>query len=142
MDARTKKQQAVDQDDGRVVVESDSAKRDRLLASLNLLGGIGLIIAMPFALRAGAEFFMPVTAALVVAIALVPMLEWFERRGVPSRLSAGLCVIIFLALAIFSGRVQRWLERVERLRRPFEIVSGAALVGVAGYFVRIAAIGV
>ena len=102
MDARTKKQQAVDQDDGRVVVESDSAKRDRLLASLNLLGGIGLIIAMPFALRAGAEFFMPVTAALVVAIALVPMLEWFERRGVPSRLSAGLCVIIFLALAIFA----------------------------------------
>lgn len=47
----------------------------------------------------------------------------------------------FLALAIFSGRVQRWLERVDRLRRPFEIASGAALVGVAGYFVRIAAIG-
>ena len=47
----------------------------------------------------------------------------------------------FLALAIFSGRVQHWLERVESLRRPFEIVSGAALVGVAGYFVRIAAVG-
>lgn len=47
----------------------------------------------------------------------------------------------FLALAIFSGGVQRWLERVDRLRRPFEIASGAALVGVAGYFVRIAAIG-
>jgi predicted PurR-regulated permease PerM len=45
---------------------------------------------------------MPVTAALVIAIALVPMLEWFERRGVPSRLSAGLCVVIFLALAIFA----------------------------------------
>ncbi len=45
---------------------------------------------------------MPVTAALVVAVALVPLLEWFERRGVPSRLSAGLCVIIFLAAAIFA----------------------------------------
>jgi predicted PurR-regulated permease PerM len=43
-----------------------------------------------------------VTAALVVAIALVPMLEWFERRGVPPRLAAGLCVIIFLAIAIFA----------------------------------------
>jgi predicted PurR-regulated permease PerM len=45
---------------------------------------------------------MPVTAALVVAIALVPLLEWFERRGVPSKLSAGLCVIVFLLLAMFA----------------------------------------
>jgi len=57
---------------------------------------------LPFALRAGAEFFMPVTAALVVAIALVPLLEWFERRGVPSRLAAGLCVLVFLLLAMFA----------------------------------------
>ena len=45
-------------------------KRVRLLASLTLIGGIGLILALPFALRAGAEFFLPVTAALVIAIAL------------------------------------------------------------------------
>ena len=45
---------------------------------------------------------MPVTAALVVAIALVPLLEWFERRGIPSKLSAGLCVVIFLRLALFA----------------------------------------
>ncbi|HEX2625198.1 MAG TPA: hypothetical protein VHM21_08095, partial [Sphingomicrobium sp.] len=45
-------------------------KRVRLLASLTLLGGIGLLLAVPFALRAGAEFFLPVTAALVIAIAL------------------------------------------------------------------------
>ena len=55
------------------------------VASLTLMGGVGLLISLPFALRAGAEFFLPVTAALVVAIALVPMLEWFERRGVPSK---------------------------------------------------------
>ena len=83
-------------------VENLEAKRVRLLASLNLLGGIGLVIALPFALRAGAEFFLPVTAALVVAIALVPLLEWFERRGVGSRIAAGLCVIIFLAIAAFA----------------------------------------
>ena len=45
---------------------------------------------------------MPVTAALVVAIALVPLLEWFERRGIPSKLSAGLCVIMFLMFAMFA----------------------------------------
>ena len=77
-------------------------KRVRLLASLTLIGGVGLILALPFALRAGAEFFLPVTAALVVAIALVPTLEWFERRGVPSKLASALCVIIFLAIATFA----------------------------------------
>ena len=77
-------------------------KRVRLLASLNLIAGIGLLLALPFALRAGAEFFLPVTAALVIAIALVPMLEWFERRGVPPKLASALCVLVFLAISIFA----------------------------------------
>jgi predicted PurR-regulated permease PerM len=74
-------------------------RRDRLLASLTLIAGIGLAIALPFALRAGAEFFLPVTAALVIAIALVPLLEWFERRRVPSGLAALICVVLFLTIA-------------------------------------------
>jgi cytochrome c-type biogenesis protein len=57
-------------------------------------------------------------------------LAYAVGRGVP-----------FLLMAVFAARVQRWLDRVERLRRPFEMVSGAALVAVAGYFVRIAALG-
>ena len=82
--------------------ETLELKRVRLLASLTLIGGIGLVLALPFALRAGAEFFLPVTAALVIAIALVPMLEWFERRGVPAKFAAVLCVIIFLMIAVFA----------------------------------------
>src|SRR3954468_19808621 len=105
MDARTRKHGQVDEDtadEARTLAEGITAKRDRLLASLTLIVGIGLVIGFPFALREGAEFFMPVTAALVVAIALVPLLEWFERRGVPSKLSAGFCVIVFLAVALFA----------------------------------------
>jgi predicted PurR-regulated permease PerM len=105
MDARTRKQQQLIEepsDEARALAETITAKRDRLLASLTLIAGIGLIVGLPFALRMGAEFFMPVTAALVVAIALVPLLEWFERRGIPSKAAAGLCVIIFLALALFA----------------------------------------
>jgi predicted PurR-regulated permease PerM len=104
MDARTRKQQQIAEahaDEPTAFVEAN-AKRDRLLAGLSLIAGIGVIVAMPFALRAGAEFFMPVTAALVVAIALVPLLEWFERRGIPPKLAAGLCVIIFLTIALFA----------------------------------------
>lgn len=55
-------------------------------------------LGTPFALQAGAEFFLPITAAIVVAIALVPALEWLERRGVPSGLAALACVLSFLLL--------------------------------------------
>jgi predicted PurR-regulated permease PerM len=96
MDARTRKHHQLDDeaaDEARMLAETITAKRDRLLASLTLIAGIALLVA---------EFFMPVTAALVIAIALVPLLEWFERRGVPSKLSAGLCLIVFLLLALFA----------------------------------------
>lgn len=55
-------------------------------------------LGTPFALQAGAEFFLPITAAIVIAIALVPALEWLERRGVPSGLAALACVLAFLLL--------------------------------------------
>jgi predicted PurR-regulated permease PerM len=106
MDAPTRKNPHPPQEEiseeARALAETISVKRDRLLASLTLIAGVGLTVMLPFALRAGAEFFMPVTAALVIAIALVPALEWFERRGIPSKLSAGLCVIIFLFIAVFA----------------------------------------
>jgi predicted PurR-regulated permease PerM len=120
MDARTRKQQDLEDehgDEARVLAEAIAAKRDRLLAGLTLIAGIGLVVALPFALSAGAEFFMPVTAALVIAIALVPLLEWFERRGIPSKAAAGLCLVIFLLIAIFAiGSIvfpaSDWVARV------------------------------
>ncbi|HEU0066740.1 MAG TPA: AI-2E family transporter [Sphingomonas sp.] len=74
-------------------------RRDRLLAALTLIAGVGLVLATPFALKAGAEFFLPLTIAIVIAVALVPALEWLERRGVPSALASLLCVLVFLVAA-------------------------------------------
>ena len=74
-------------------------RRDRLLAALALTGGIGVLLGLPFALKAGAEFFMPTTVALVVSLALIPMLEWLERRRLPGPVAALLCVILFLVVA-------------------------------------------
>ncbi|BAV64218.1 permease [Sphingobium cloacae] len=74
-------------------------RRDRLLASIALSAGLGLLLALPFALSAGAEFFLPLTAALVIAIALVPFLEWMERRAIPSGLAALIALIAFLLVA-------------------------------------------
>lgn len=119
------------EDDAAVIAEHITIKRDRLLASLTLIAGLGLLFAIPFALRAGAEFFLPVTAALVIAIALVPLLEWFERRGLPSALSALSCVIIFLcvmAFALLSIVIPAidWVallpERIGRVREALEPV--------------------
>ena len=119
------------EDEAAVIAEQITIKRDRLLASLTLIAGIGLLFAIPFALRAGAEFFLPVTAALVIAIALVPLLEWFERRGLPSALSALSCVVIFLcvmAFALLSIVIPAidWVallpERIGRVREALEPV--------------------
>jgi predicted PurR-regulated permease PerM len=100
-------------------------RRDRLLASIALIMGAGVLVALPFALRAGAEFFLPVTAALVIAIALVPALEWLERRRVPSGLASFMCLMLFLlianaAVAAIVFPASEWVkmlpERVERVR--------------------------
>jgi len=90
---------AEEADPTAVALVAGGYHRDRLLASIALTLGLGLLIALPFALRAGADFFLPVTAALVVAIALVPLLEWLERRGVPSGLAALFCLVFFIGIA-------------------------------------------
>ncbi len=116
-------------DDPHELAEHIAVKRDRLLASLTLIAGCGLLIAFPFALRVGAEFFLPVTGALVVAIALVPLLQWFERRGVPAKLASFLCVVLFLILMIFAlGSIiipaRGWIARIpERIGRVQEALD-------------------
>lgn len=84
---------------GGAAMDAVTLRRDRLLAALTLIAGLGLALALPFALKAGAEFFLPVTAALVIAVALVPVLEWLERHRVPAGLAALICVLLFLAAA-------------------------------------------
>lgn len=86
-------------DDPYAVSGAAAYHRDRLLAGIALVMGLGVALALPFALRAGAEFFLPLTVALVVAVALVPLLEWLERRSVPSGLAAFLCLAFFVGVA-------------------------------------------
>lgn len=92
-------------------------KRDRLMAALTLIAGIGLLLALPFALQAGSSFFLPLTAALVIAIALVPLLEWLERHRMPAPIAALTCVLLFLvaanvALASIVVPAWQWIQRL------------------------------
>ena len=113
---------AIDDAEDAARVES---RRDRLLAALTLMIGVGVALGTPFALQVGATFFLPVTAALVIAIALVPVLEWQERHHVPSPLAALICVIMFLlaanialaAIIVPATEFFRLLpERIERIQ--------------------------
>lgn len=95
----------------------DGLKRDRLMAALALMIGVGLLFLVPFALKEGSPFFLPLTAALVVAIALVPMLEWLERHRLPAPLAAFVCVLLFLtaaniALASIVVPAWQWMQRL------------------------------
>ena len=112
-------------DDPLHEVTEAAYRRDRLLAALALIAGCGLALALPFALRAGAEFFLSVTAPLGIAIALVPLLEWFERRRIPSSLAALICVLLFIAFANIAVAsivlpATEWIlllpERIGRIR--------------------------
>lgn len=100
-------------------------RRDRLLSGLVLIAGLGLFLALPFALRAGAVFFMPLTVAIVVALVLVPALEWLERRGLPAGLAAltaltGFIVAANAALVIIVIPAADWVtllpSKVEQVR--------------------------
>jgi predicted PurR-regulated permease PerM len=93
------------------------------LRHLVTIAAVALVLGMPFALKAGAEFFLPLTAAAVIAIALVPALEWLERRGVPSALAAFSCILTLLllvngALALIVVPASGWFVRLpEQLPR-------------------------
>lgn len=112
------------------VIESGDLRRDRLLAALALIVGAAFCLALPFGLKAGAEFFMPLTAALVISIALVPLLEWLERRKIPSALAALISTMAFLmlvnaALAVIVVPASSWfamlphsIPRIQRNLAP------------------------
>lgn len=102
-----------------------SWERNRLVASIALFSGLGLLLALPFALRAGAEFFLPLTTALVIAICLVPFLEWLERRRIPSPIAALIALVSFLfvantALVLIVVPATDWIaqlpDRISRIK--------------------------
>lgn len=101
----------------RKPIDRERWERNRLAASISLFAGAGFLLALPFALRAGAEFFLPVTASLVIAICLVPFLEWLERRGLPSPLAALIALGSFLfvvntALVLIVVPASNWIAQI------------------------------
>ena len=46
------------------------------------------MVGLPFALKAGSDFLLPTPIALVVPLALPPLLQWLQPRPLPSPIAA------------------------------------------------------
>lgn len=131
MDQQTR--EAIDEADARDDRLSDETavrirqigERNRLIAAIALFCGAGFFLALPFALRAAADFLLPLTASLVIAICLVPLLEWLERRAIPSPIAALIALATFLfaantALVLIVVPAWDWIgelpERIHMIR--------------------------
>jgi predicted PurR-regulated permease PerM len=99
--------------------------QERLLRVIAACCLAAVALGLPFALKAGAEFFLPATAAMIIAIALVPALNWLERHKIPSILAAAICLVGFVlvvngALALIILPASDWFidlpQRLPRIR--------------------------
>lgn len=118
--------------------EVGNHRRDRLLSSMVLLAAVGLALGAPFALRAASSFFIPVFAAVVIAVILVPLLSWLMRRGFPSGVAAFASVLAFVAVANlvivsivlpaldFLVALPKRLHQIEANLKPLITTFGAA----------------
>lgn len=116
--------------------------RDRLLSTLVLLTGCLLFIALPFALQAGAEFFLPVVCAATISFALSPLADWFTAHRLPNWLASMLALaalVLVLALAI-AMVIQPAVDLVDALPGFIKRISArtADVYGLVNRFARMA----
>lgn len=123
---------------------SDSApqSRDRLLSALLFVAALGLFFALPFALKAGAEFFLPLAASIVISLALAPLADWLDARGLPNSLASLLALAtMVLVIALAAGLViQPAIALIDSLPQFIERISDriALITGTVGKYARMA----
>lgn len=97
------------------------------------------IFALALAMALGKFILAPISLAIVVGLMFGPVADAMERRGLPSALSAGLVVLLFLALIgvagmLFAGPIAEWVARwpvlwerlqaqLVNLQQPFETLG-------------------
>jgi len=105
--------------------QTELAKQSRIQAGLLLVAAALLLLALPFALTAGQSFFLPITIAIVLTIALSPLADAIGRLGVPNSLAAVLALAAFaaaIALGI-SVIVQPATELIASLPRMLQVIA-------------------
>lgn len=88
----------------------------RQLSTAIFLLSLGLFLALPFVLSAGAVFFRPLFAAMVIMLMLLPLNSGLTKLGIPNAIAAFLSVLTFLFFLAFAFLLilQPALELAER----------------------------
>ncbi len=90
--------------------------------ALVLLGAIALAIALSL----GKFILAPISLAIVIGLMFGPVADMMERRGLPSALSAGVVVIVFLGLIglagmLFAAPIAEWVARGPLLWQKLQV---------------------
>ncbi len=108
-------------------------KRDRLSSGILLVAGLGLLLALPFVLRAGAGFILPLVAAMVLHLALARVADWLGAKGIPNSLASLLALAMMVALIVLAvalvvqpafGLIDSLPEIASRLNQRIQVISG------------------
>lgn len=89
--------------------------------TLSRAAGIGIfIVAFFFAIWAAAAVVVPVTAAVVLGLAMGPLVDGLMKRGVPAFVAAailvlGLLLIVHAAIAAFALPLIDWIDRAPEI---------------------------
>jgi len=84
------------------------------------------VLAFAVAMALGKFILAPISLAIVIGLMFGPVSDVMERRGVPSALSAGVVVILFigllgLAAAMFAAPISEWVARGPALWQKLQV---------------------
>ena len=107
---------------------------ERLLANAGRIALVMIgLLALLVALKEGQVFLAPVTLAIVIGLMFGPVADRVERFGVPPALSAGIVVLMLIALiaagvALFAVPMSDWVARApmiwEKLQAQLATLQG------------------
>lgn len=91
--------------------------RERVLAHPEKWFAAGsFTILLIAALRLASDFFLPVTAAALLALLLAPLVRWMSRHGIPGGVASGmvvasLVVVLVAGITMLARPAAAWLAR-------------------------------
>lgn len=84
-----------------------------------------LLLAVTYTLFLAADFFIPVVAAVILHLLLMPLVRLFERVHVPAPISAAFIVTAFIGVLAtgfvsLSGPIADWTARIPEITKEME----------------------
>ncbi len=118
----------------------DRAQFENILSNTSQLAVLMMgIVAFAVAMSLGKFILAPISIAIVIGLMFGPVADMMERRGVPSSISAGVVVLVFLGLIglagmLFAAPISEWVarwpmlwqrlqEQIAHFQQPFEALG-------------------